>query len=518
MEKGKVGVGGFYFPRVYTKNETGVLNALDRGDIDYADLTSWSFADEFLCFILQYGLLQYVDSTYPNPRVKNEVPVWFLVTCQFLLRIYQTGKYEHLDYLLHAGSILTKLGFNVGTSPIGFNSKNKYERKTAVCQDTVRKFFKDTKSEEIRLWHNTQMQAWFRKMRCFDAKGIFILDESKLVVPSNSNYEGAVKMPVDEHGQIYKNLDKISSEQRRGLLYHPCYALSALLHIDTTKDAFHVAGYELGPGNEDELVQAERLLPQFCKNNPTIMKELIVDRGYISIDLMEKMKIDHGVDMLIPLRKNMDAYFDAVAIAKSDNKWRMLDEVRDYDDKVIAQTFGANVASFVPPEKSKVDQFATVGKEVAINPDTGETTEKFFVLSSTKKYIDPGVALLRYRLRTQIEERFKQLKHSWFISEFSSPHKSLIESHVCFTLFTYSLLQLYLQRNDLKDKTRQTMQKLRRSEKVGKDAVLIYSGDEYSTIALDEYVLKTLGLDGDAKQKIRSLMERQIGARQKREN
>jgi hypothetical protein len=176
------------------------------------------------------------------------------------------------------------------------------------------------------------------------------------------------------------------------------------------------------------------------------------------------------------------------------------------------------VDSFVPPERSKVDQFATVGKEVTINPDTGEATEKFFVLTSTKKYIDPGVALLRYRLRTQIEERFKQLKHSWFITEFSSPHKSLIESHVCFTLFTYSLLQLYLRRSDFKDKTRQTMQKLRRSEKVGKDAVLIYSGDEYSTIALDEYVLKTMGLDGDAKQKIRSLMERQIGARQKREN
>jgi hypothetical protein len=337
-------------------------------------------------------------------------------------------------------------------------------------------------------------------------------------VPSNENYEGAVKMPVDEHGQLYKNLDKISGEQRRALVYHPCFALSALLHIDTTKEAFHVAGYELGPGNEDELVQAERLLPQFCDNNPKIMKELIVDRGYISIDLMEKMKMEYGVDILVPLRKNMSAYFDAVAVAKSDNRWRMLDEVRDNNDKVIEQTFGANVDSFFPPEKSKIEQFATVGKEVNINPETGESSEHFFVLASTKKYIDPGVALLRYRLRTQIEERFKQLKHSWFISDFPSPHKSLIESHVCFTLFTYSLLQLYLRRNDLKDKTRQTVQKLRRSEKIGKDAVLIYAGDEYSTIALDEYVLKTMDLNGDAKQKIRSLMERQIGARQKRGN
>ena len=87
-----------------------------------------------------------------------------------------------------------------------------------------------------------------------------------------------------------------------------------------------------------------------------------------------------------------------------------------------------------------------------------------------------------------------------------------------FTLFTYSLLQLYLRRNDLREKTRQTVQKLRRSEKVGKDAVLIYAGDEYSTVALDEYVLKTMGLEGEAKRKIQSLMERQIGARQKREN
>lgn len=517
MDKEKIGVGGFYFPLVYRKHDANVLNALERGEIDYADLTSWSFADEFLCFVLQHGLLEYVDSTYPNPRVKNEVPVWFLVTCQFLLRIYQTGKYDHLDHLLHAGSILSKLGFNVGTSPIGFNHKNKFERKTAVCQDTVRKFFKDTQSEKIRMWHNVEMQSWFKKMRCFDQKGIFILDESRLVVPFNENYEDAVKLPVDEHGQFYKNLDKLSAFQKRSLVHHPCYALSALLHIDTRKEAFHVAGYELGPGNEDELVQAERLLPMFCKNNPNVMKELIADRGYISGPLMEKMKLDYNVDIMVPLKKNMTAYVDAVAVAKRGDNWRLLDETRDIDDRVVAQTFGASVEAFFPPEKCSVQQYATVGKTVYTNHETSESDEHFFVLTSTKQYIDPGIPILRYRLRTQIEERFKQFKHSWFITDFPSPHRSLIESHVCFTLFTYSLLQLYLRRQDLKDKTRQTVQKLRQLEKIGRDAVLIYAGQEYSSMALDEYVLKTMDLADEPKRKIKSLMERQIGARKQRE-
>ena len=94
-----------------------------------------------------------MDATYPNPRIKNEVPIWFLVTCQFLMRIHQTGRYHHLKYLLHAGSVLTKFGFNVGSQHIGFNDKNKQTRKTAINADTVRKFFKDTLTEDIQAWY-----------------------------------------------------------------------------------------------------------------------------------------------------------------------------------------------------------------------------------------------------------------------------------------------------------------------------------------------------------------------------
>lgn len=100
-------------------------------EIDYAELTRWTFPDEFLCFVMQLGLLKFMDLSYLNPSKKNEIPIWFLMTCQFVMRIHQTGKYSHLQYLLNSGSILTRFGFNVGAKAIGFNDKNKKQRKTA---------------------------------------------------------------------------------------------------------------------------------------------------------------------------------------------------------------------------------------------------------------------------------------------------------------------------------------------------------------------------------------------------
>ena len=68
-----------------------------------------------------------------------------IIACQFVMKLYQTGKCDNLRYLLNAGSILAKFGFNVGNPKIGFNDKNKRVRKTVVDADSVRKFFKDTK-------------------------------------------------------------------------------------------------------------------------------------------------------------------------------------------------------------------------------------------------------------------------------------------------------------------------------------------------------------------------------------
>lgn len=512
MQK-NTGVGGFFLPTVYQKNQKKVAACLDEGKIDYADLTKWGFPDEFLCFVMQSNLLQFVDSTYPNPRYKNEIPIWFLITCQFVMRLHQTGRYNHLRYLLNAGSILMRFGFNVGGSITGFNDKNEKPRKTVVDADSVRKFFKDTKTYEIRDWYLKDMQGWFRIQRAFDHHGVFILDQTHLVVPDNPNYKDAVKMPVDEHGQLYTNLGSLTTEQKQALIYHRCYALSTLLNVGVEHELFHVAGYELGPGNADELVQAETMLPDFCRKHPGLIKILILDRGYVDRDFIYKLKHEYQIDVLIPLRKNMDAYVDAVAIAKTQNKWEMIEQQHE-EQKLILKKEIAPVQNIELWSPLKVH--ALVTRYTAWNAEQNHYEENYSVLVSTKKYSIPKMMVTHYELRVKTEERFRQLKHSWYITDFPSPHASLVESHVCFTLFTYSLLQLYLRRNDLQQQTRKMLGTLRNDESVGIEAVLVYAGNCYAVFDLDDYTVRVAKMNETPRQKLAIIMQAQKEERLKK--
>lgn len=511
------GSDGFYFPIIYQKNQKQIEACLEKGEIDYADLTQWSFPDEFLCFVLERKLLEFVNRSYPNPRERNDVPIWFLISCQFVMHLHQTGNYHHLGFLLNSGSLLTRFGFNVGAQKIGFNDKNKKTRKTVIHADTARKFFKDTDPLEIRQWYGQDLQKWFREQHTFDHRGIFVLDQSHLVVPDNENYKNAVKMPVDEHGQLYSNLDSLTPEQKQGLAYHRCYTLSTLLNVAMERPQFHVAGYELGAGNEDELIQAEKLVPAFCHRFNGVMKLLIIDRGYIDGEFIGKVKRDHNVDVLIPLRKNMTDAQDAITIATMENKWECVEKEKNSHGKILLKKEIAPVNELALWDSFEGKMHACVTKYSYWNHEQEKYDERYAVLVSTKKFSDPKEIILNYDLRMQTEERFRQFKHSWYITDFPSPHEALVESHVCFTLLTYSLLQLYLQRKDLQEKTHQMIDTLRRDERLGKDAVLVYAREHYGIFDLDDYTARVAGLQDTPRQRLIATMNAQKEARLKRE-
>lgn len=65
-------------------------------------------------------------------------------------KMYGEESFSNIPYALKNGSILKMLGLNLGPTP-GFNDKNKKERIYPVDQDTIRKFFKDTKPDKLTL-------------------------------------------------------------------------------------------------------------------------------------------------------------------------------------------------------------------------------------------------------------------------------------------------------------------------------------------------------------------------------
>jgi len=55
---------------------------------------------------------------------------------------------------------------------------------------------------------------------------------------------------------------------------------------------------------------------------------------------------------------------------------------------------------------------------------------RLWSLAATKDYKDPADAVKDYKLRWQIEERYKQIKKSWLDSGFNSTSFSIIVAHI----------------------------------------------------------------------------------------
>jgi hypothetical protein len=91
---------------------------------------------------------------------------------------------------------------------------------------------------------------------------------------------------------------------------------------------------------------------------------------------------------------------------------------------------------------------------VAVREHYSDGHEAGFYLLDTKQVRDPKRPRQEYRLRTAIEERYRQLKCFSDLTDFTSRAFSLVVNQVVFIMLAYSLLQIYLLRQGRKDLTK----------------------------------------------------------------
>jgi len=127
---------------IFEQNKPLVLKALRSGEFDYIESASEVVETEFFRFIKATAILDTLAETYPTPRKKEEVPLWFYVASNLSMRLHGVHSFHSFPLVVRSGGLLTVLGpqgaqkvthpdtGDVTIACEGFNQKNHYDRET----------------------------------------------------------------------------------------------------------------------------------------------------------------------------------------------------------------------------------------------------------------------------------------------------------------------------------------------------------------------------------------------------
>ena len=525
---------------IFEENKPLIVQALGEGEFDYIESASEVFETEFFSFIKAKAILDKLAETYPSPRKKQEVPLWFYVASNLSMRLHGVHSFNAFPLVVRSGGLLNVLGpkgaqkvthpdtGDVTIACEGFNQKNHYDRETPCDQDFLRKLAKDTEADALMRWFSTDVAGVFKSQRAFDKEGIFIGDASYLFVPDNPNYEGSVRLLFDEndHPVSEEAYKKMTDEQKTRCQWRRCYKMVSLLHTNRTMDFFFFLALRVLPGNAHESPVLYELVRQFVETvGKGVMKRLILDRGFLDGPSISTCKKDYGIDVLIPVRRSMDIYTDAMALFQlPDMEWVCVEEPvakakelprprpeaivkREKKRKETLEQLKEQKPSPPPEEIIIKIEAATIGEfrswsactvplSVVANRETyADGHQNTWLLIDTKEVEDPTEASEQYHLRTGIEERHRQLKCFVDLTKFTSRAFSMVVNQVVFIMLALNLLQLYLLRQGRKELNKKTLPHIRQQLLPSDNHIIVYFENYYGLFAPLEFteIIATLG-------------------------
>jgi hypothetical protein len=423
----------------------------------------------------------------------------------------------------------------------GFNHKNHFDRETPCDPDYLRKVSKDTEAQALMRWFNRDGVRVFRKHRVFDKEGLFIGDASYLFVPDNPKYEGSVRMLFDEdnHPVDLQQSRKMTEAQKVRCQWKRCYKMVTLLHTNRSKEFFVFVAVKVVCGNDHESPVLYELVQQFVETTgPGVMKRLILDRGFLDGEAISCCKRKYGIDVLIPLRRNMDLYADALALFREPEvQWVEYNEPEEEESKpvrpkpkvilkrerkrqkTLQQLRGQQPPP--PPEKilvktdvAGIGEFqswssCTVPLSVVANREhyADGHTEIWFLVD-TKEVRDPRQSRQEYALRPCTEERYRQLKCFDELTHFTSRSLSMVTNQVVFIMLAYDLLQIYLLRRGRKDLNSKTLPRIRQQLLPSDNYLIVYWQNYYALFRPFELIGLVVTLGEEARKKIAAKCQR----------
>jgi hypothetical protein len=542
---------------VFENNKPFVIDEFREGRFDYVELASDVAETKFFQFLFGQQIVERLAKHYPSPRERHHVPLWMYLSSQLSLRLHGQHSFHSYPLIIRAGGLVDALGPEVARREVdphsgdvvldcaGFNERNLYPRHTPCDQDFLRKLARDTQPEELEDWYNRHVAAVYRDLRAFDPDGLFMADGTYLFVPDNPRYEGSQRLLFDEHNHPVskKQEQEMTKAQRARCRWRRYYKAVLLLHCDAAGERFVVVGLRVLRGDESEATALWPLVDTFLAAvGAGVMKVLLLDRGFINGPQIGRLKRDHGIDTVIPIRSDMDLQEDVRGLMKLSTSWEEYAPTRraPLPDVTAAshgqpthptakkrerqrrKTLARRRANAPAPEPSRVRQQTLIARFPGLTswwdcptPLTGVYSRDLYADGQEEGWLlvttnaDWSARRVRdlYGLRADIEERHRQVKCFWDLTRFHSTARSLVVSQTVFVCLTYSLLQIHLLQQGHQELNRRTWPTGRRLLPDG-DRVIIYRQQCFAFFTLLEHMDLTLNLEGKARRRAQAKTRR----------
>ena len=348
------------------------------------------------------GVLDLLGEAFIDRRRHNKlIPMPLILALSITAKMKIKSSLSDIPYAITDHNTLSVLGYNLGD--------NDSLEKGLLTEGSLRHLIGMYDYFEMFNSYNTAVQKYIMPKLNINPT-IHILDCTKVYVnPNNKNYEFTGR--ISEDGEYVQG-----------------YKLATLRGI--TEDTGIIEHVAFWPMNLSDILSSTDILLRSPVLKPGDI--LINDRGFISRDMLNRLKSERGVDTYVPLRKNMDAYEAAVSAAKFQNKWSPHPKRSKQKIAFIPQ-----LEDFWSSDNPAYD--VPINSCVVWNTETNQYS--VFVTTDTSK--SSNQIIMTYELRPEIEEDYRQLKDFWRLEDFKSTKVCTISFHIVCVLLGYLFFQLY---------------------------------------------------------------------------
>ena len=187
---------------------------------------------------------------------------------------------------------------------------------------------------------------------------------------------------------------------------------------------------------------------------------LLEDRGFIDLNMFRYLN-RKGINLILPVKKNMEIYTEAVRAAKENNNWITHPNTKRKGQKItlisdLERAWLSNNDKNKKPSNLELDYKINAciirfdkdkNKDILTDEEILSEDEKYayacIITNDTTLSCNEIIRL--YEMRPEIEEEFRQLKDFWGLNVYRSTKYNIISFVIMISLMGYNFYKVFIE-------------------------------------------------------------------------